>query len=349
MPRKKQLARSAFLKRIKDTIRFYDMLDKGDRVLAAVSGGPDSICLLKVLLEFKRAFSIEVAVLNMDHVLRGEESKNDSEFVKAFCESLGVECICEEIDVRARREKGLSIEEAARKLRYEFFQKSAVRKKFNVIATGHTMDDQAETVLMRFIQGTSLTGIAGIPPLRHEGDVKFIRPLIRVEKKEIILFLQKEKIKYVQDSSNLETKFTRNKIRREVMPFLEKYNPSIKRTLVNFTDALREDIAFIKAERKKIIKQYVKGKKKSASVLIRDILLQPGALRKEILKALFAKAGGNVKKLTYRHWMDMDRFLITAEKGKSLDLPGKVMLLKTRDKLVFEKSDQYLGLGKVIK
>jgi len=337
MKPKRQLSRSAFLKRIKDTVKQYDMLHKGDRVLAAVSGGADSVCLLKTLVDIRRQLGIEVIVGNLDHGLRGVESKRDSDFVKDLSGKLTLKCVHKKVNLRSTREKGRSQEEQARWQRYAFLVRAAAANDCNVIATGHTMDDQAETVLMRIICGASSAGIAGIPPIRYEKGMKIIRPLIRVPRQDILAYLKGEGLEYVVDSSNLDTKFLRNSVRREVLPFLEKYNPRLKRSLVNLSDSLREDLSFINAEKEKKVKKITNKKAGTVAVKIKDIILQSKAIRREIFKELFIKAGGNVKKLTYRHWMDMDYFLKAAEKNKSLDFPGSVRVTRRKDEVVFAK------------
>ncbi len=333
--KKKQLSDPAFLKRVKDTIKQYGMIAKGDRVLVAVSGGPDSVCLLKALHDLARKLDIELVVANMDHCLRGKESEKDSMFVRELAEDMALPFVHKKINVKSAGKKGASVEEKAREKRYEFFKEGAVAERCGVIATGHSMDDQAETVLMRVIYGSSLSGLAGIHPVRFEKGLKIIRPLIRVSRREILGFLGKSAPGYVEDSSNRDMRFLRNSVREEVLPFLEKYNPRLKRSLANLSDALREDLAFLEAEKERTMKKHVR--EKQARVDIRDLILQPKAVRREVFKELFARSGGNVKKLTYRHWMDMDHFLRAAVKNRSLDLPGNVSVTKRDGELFFRK------------
>ncbi len=329
----KTLSYSAFLKRVKDTIKHYQMFAKGDKVLVAVSGGADSVSLLKALLGIQKTLGITVVAANLDHQLRGRESRADSKFVKNIAGDLGVPCVMGRVNVKKTGVKGTSIEEKAREKRYEFLFKTAKNNKCNVIATGHTMDDQAETVMMKVIHGSSTQGIAGIPPVREEKEIRIVRPLIRVSRNEIIGFLKKSDVTYVEDSSNFDMRFLRNRIRHEILPYLKKINPKIERTLVNLSDTVREDLDLIN-----LIKNNGNVNKGMTEIDIKDILLQPGTIRKSIFKELFRNAGGNIKKLTYRHWMDMDNFLRISENKKSLDLPGKVRVMKTRGKIIFKKA-----------
>jgi tRNA(Ile)-lysidine synthase len=326
---------AAFLKQVRDTIRQYDMLRRGDRVLAAVSGGADSVCMMTALMKMKKELGVELLVGNMDHGLRGEESAADSRFVKDLAAGLGVEFLHKRTDARKGGKKGASLEERARDKRYAFLAGAASENGCGVIATGHTMDDQAETVLMKVVHGASMSGITGIPPVREEDGVKIIRPLIRTERADILAFLKRKGAAYVEDSSNSDLSFLRNRIRGELLPFLEGYNPRIKRALVNLADTLMEDLSFLEEARRKAVGKCAAVREEGISVEIRDMILQPRALRKEIFKELFRLAGGNVKKLSYRHWMEMDRLISAAEKGKSLDLPGDVRVTRERNRLAF--------------
>jgi len=338
-PRKKNLSRSAFLKRVNDTIKHYDMLHPGDKVLVAVSGGADSVCLLKALFDMRKKLGIDIVVGTLDHGLRGAESKRDAAFVKKFSEKLRFVCVSRKINLKSVLKKNASLEEHAREKRYAFLSETAAANGCNVIATGHTMDDQAETVLMRVINGSSLAGITGIPPVREERGRRLVRPLIRTARRDILEFLKKEALGYAEDSSNTDMKFQRNRTRHEILPFLEKYNPRLKRSLVNLSDILREDLEFSHDQKQRTIQKYTSGSDSGAfaRMKLKDILLQHAVLRKELFKELFRKAGGDIKGLTYRHWMDVDYFLRTASKNMSLDLPGGVKVKRTADEIMFVK------------
>ncbi len=170
------------LSKIKDTINKFNMLEKGDDVLAAVSGGVDSVVLLHVLMKLQYEYKLGLSVIHLNHSMRGAESKRDFIFVRNLAKKMGLKFIGKTINVPAiiKKEKG-SNQDIARKVRYQFFEESAKKYGVNKIATAHTLDDQAETVLMRIINGTALKGLKGIPFVRG----KFIRPLMDVERLEI--------------------------------------------------------------------------------------------------------------------------------------------------------------------
>lgn len=326
----KRLSYSGFTKKVKDTIKRYDMVRGDENILVAVSGGADSMCLLRVLMSMRAGFNLNIIVANLDHGLRGEESRRESRFVKDFCERTGIKCVQKKVKIASGKQ---SIEEKAREERYKFFLSVAKKNKCGLIATGHTMDDQAETVFMRILYGASFRGVGGIPPVREDGEVRIIRPLIRVSRKDIVDFLESSGVEHIEDSSNKDNKFRRNQVRNDILPFLEKYNPRIKRTLTNLSDEVREEVLFSDFRKKNILKDF----KDKNSVKLALILMCTKSVRKDILKMLFIQSGGNVKKLTYRHWIEMDYFLRQAEKGKVLSLPGKVEIRKKRDAVIFVK------------
>lgn len=326
------------IEQVLKTVRNYRMAKPGDTVLAAVSGGPDSMFLLHALLRLRNKLGIKkIASCNLDHCLRGKESDEDSSFVKRESRRLGIECYQKRVDIAASKAKELSTEEAARDARYAFYAEAARKAGANVVATGHTIDDQAETVLMRIVKGASLKGIVGIAPVRDDGILRIIRPLVELEKKEIVSYLDGSDIRYRIDSSNLEDKYFRNIVRREIVPFLENYNPRLKRSLFNLAEHLREDFEFIKYEKARIGKRIITESGGAVGIRLRDIVLQPSAIQKEVLRDSLEMAGGEVKKLSFRHWKEVDVLLKSKGKGSSIDLPGSIRVTRTASELVFKK------------
>jgi len=328
---KKDLVQNAF-----ETIQRQDMLEKGTKLLLAVSGGPDSIFLFHALYNLRSRLGVELYIANLDHGIRKDASKADSRFVEELSRKFSISFVHKRIDPAVYKRSKLSKEEIAREKRYEFLISSAKKLDIRTIAMGHTIDDQAETVLMRIIKGASLKGLVGIPAARYEQGIKIIRPLINISKQDIVKYLKDESISYRIDGSNQEDIYLRNKVRNRVLPYLEKYNPRIKHALTNLAQSLREDFEFIEEEKRKRTQQlFSNGDEVCLS--LKDIIVQPKALRKEILRDTLSKAGSNIKKLSYRHWQDMDDFIKRRQKGKCIDLPGDVRIKKTQDSLVFYK------------
>lgn len=311
------------------------MLKRGDRVLVGVSGGPDSVFLLYILSGLRAKLGITLRVAHLDHGIRGRSSRGDALFVKKLSKKMGLKSVFKKLDLKNLKSK-LSTEELLREKRYDFFEKTAFKFRFNTVATAHTLDDQAETVMMRLIKGASLKGAVGIHPVRNEKKLKFIRPLFEIEKKEILGFLKKEKAAFRLDRTNTDERFLRNKVRIKVLPYLAKINPRVKRSLFNLAESLREDFEFIRNEKERR-KKIIENGGYFFYIDLRDIFLQPRAMRKEIVREALCLSGGNVKKLTYRHWKDIDDFIKMKQKGKSMDLPGRVQMVKTCDRLLFKR------------
>lgn len=326
------------IERVLKTIRSYDMIAPGDIVLAAVSGGPDSALLLHCLAKLKNKLKIkEVVVCNLDHGLRGRESRADSLFVRDCASELGLKFMHKRVDLKNTARGNLSTEELARKVRYEFFNKAAAKTGANVIATGHTLDDQAETVLIRVIRGASLKGMAGISPVRREGHLRVIRPLIELEKSEILRYLADSKMPCRIDSTNAEPVYFRNVVRSEVMPFLERFNPRIKRALSSMAEHLREDFEFIAEAKDRICKNVLRKSARRVEIRLKDIVMQPKALQKEILRDSLESAGGEVKKLSFRHWKELENLMKYGRNGNSIHLPGGIKAARSADFIIFAR------------
>ncbi|MBQ3394595.1 MAG: tRNA lysidine(34) synthetase TilS [Oscillospiraceae bacterium] len=222
--------------KIFQTIRKYDMIHEGDTVAVCLSGGRDSMALFHFMVTNSRTLGIKVLAIHVNHGLR-EESRQEEEFVKSYCASLGVECLTRRLEMNDReRPSGLSTESWARDLRYRFFGEVA-RERSAKLATAHTASDRRETVLFNITRGTGIKGASGIPPVRDN----IIRPLIACTRREIEDYCEKNSLRYVTDRTNFETVYSRNKIRLEVLPVLREINSRAEESIVSFaSDA--EDI-----------------------------------------------------------------------------------------------------------
>lgn len=326
------------IERVLKTVRSFELLKPQDAVLVACSGGPDSVFMLHALVRLKNKLGLKkIAVCNLDHGLRGKESQADSLFVKNLAKELGLECFHGKVNLKAAKSGGLSTEELARKARYTFFKDAAARAHANIIVTGHTLDDQAETVLMRVIKGASLKGLVGISPSRLEGELRIVRPLIELEKREIVEYLDSLGIAYRIDHTNLEPIYFRNVVRNEIIPLLEKYNPRLKRVLFNLAEHLREDFEFIENAKAGTHGMVSVKKGGAVEVALKDLVLQPRTIQKEILRDCLQKCGGDVKKLSFRHWKEVESLINRKGKGHSIHLPGGIMAARSEKTLTFSK------------
>lgn len=233
------------VKQASQTIHKYGMIQGGQTVLVALSGGADSLCLLAVLTSLRGPLDIQLSALHVDHALR-PESADEAAAVQGICADLGIACIVRRIRVHEHMEAtGLSLQEAARTLRYQALEQVALETNAQRIAVGHTADDQAETVLMRLLRGTGATGLAGIPPVRGP----IIRPIIEVWRHQTHDFCRRYGLSYIEDASNNSDKYLRNRVRHHLIPYIEsEYNPKFRSALCRVAEVSRADEAFFDGE-----------------------------------------------------------------------------------------------------
>ena len=271
------------------------------RILCAVSGGADSMCLLHLLHSRGR----DVVAAHFEHGIRGEESLRDAAFVQSWCRERGIPCVTGHGDVPAyAREKRLSLEEAARALRYRFLEETAAEQDCAWIATAHTADDNVETVLLNLTRGAGALGLRGIPPCRG----KMIRPLLGVSRREIEDYLEKNAVPHVEDSSNESDDYSRNRIRRRVTPVLREINPGLNEAVGRTARLLAQDEDCLSGLAKDFIDRFYDGEslpgkellalhRAVASRVIRRLCRQ--SLSMEQVEAALALAGSRERKLLH--------------------------------------------------
>lgn len=243
----------------------YNMLPPGTGVLCALSGGADSMYLLHQLISLREDRCLQVCAAHYNHGLRGAESERDAAFVAQQCGKLNVPLMTGRGDVSARaRENRAGIEETARNLRYAFLNEAADALSCSRIATAHTLNDQAETVLMNLCRGSGTRGLAGIPPVRG----RIIRPLLQTGRDEIIGWLRENGVPWVEDSSNDGSDYTRNRFRHDVMPLLLRENPSSLAAIGRAAELLREDDACLCRMAEAFLRDYWNGSELPAKKLL---------------------------------------------------------------------------------
>ena len=225
-----------------ETIKKYNLIEKGDKVVLGVSGGPDSISMLNIFYELKDKLEIEIFVAHINHGLR-ENAKIDEEFVRDFCKKRNIECFVLNADVgKLAKEEKTGLEETGRKVRYEFFDEVLNKTSSNKIAIAHNMNDNAETVIMNIIRGSGLAGIKGIEPKNG----KYIRPLIESKREDIEKYCEEEKLNPRHDESNDINIYTRNKIRNVAIPYIKReLNPNIIDTIDRLSKIAKDDIDYL--------------------------------------------------------------------------------------------------------
>ena len=235
------------IRKIRTAIRTHNLFSSGDRVLAAVSGGADSVCLLHALHELAPDLALDLTVAHLDHRLRGAASRGDAKFVTDLAAGLGVPCVTGSSDVRRRaRRKGLSLEMAAREARYEFFARCAREVGAGVVATAHTADDRAETVVLKLVRGAGAAGLGGIARDTVLRGLRVVRPMLDISRSDIEAFLKQRGVSWREDASNSDVSFLRNRVRHEVLPLLEsRLNPSLRRALCRTAEVLSQEERWI--------------------------------------------------------------------------------------------------------
>jgi len=229
------------LEKFQKAVRKHHLIDKGDRVLVGFSGGPDSVFLLKTLLELKDFFEIQIACFHLNHGLRGDEALRDEEFCIDFCRAYDVPIFVDRVNVKSIMKKGESLEEVSRRVRYEKFSEYAQKFGFNKVALAHTASDVVETFFINLMRGTGIWGLRGIPPKR---DI-FIRPLIYIYREEIEDFLKREGIPFVVDSSNFSMAFLRNAVRWKIIPMLEEIRNGATKKIRETTEIVDGVVSFL--------------------------------------------------------------------------------------------------------
>lgn len=249
-----------FASKVMAAVSDYDMFRQGDRVIAALSGGADSVSLLGILKELENELGISVYACHLNHGIRGEESDSDERFCVELCRTLDVPLEVKRVNVTEMLLPHESVEQAARRIRYDFFSDCLDKFKAKTLATAHTASDNAETVLFNLTRGTGITGLCGIPPVRMLGDNRVVRPLIYCTRSDVEERLAAISQNYVTDRTNLSEEYSRNKIRLNVIPELEKINPSLQTVISRMTGILRDDNAFLEEQSDIALENAKKGR-----------------------------------------------------------------------------------------
>ncbi len=313
------------------TVKKYNMLSKGDRVLIGVSGGADSIALLEFFVSVKEKYDLDICVAHIEHGIRGEDSVNDAEFVKNYCKKLGVNFYLKTIDAPNLAKKAkMGVEEYSRMARYDFFNTIECDK----IATAHNLTDNIETLLFRLARGTGLKGACSIPAVRG----KIIRPFIEVSSGEIRKWCNDNNIPYRVDCTNSDSAYSRNLIRLEILPLFEKLNANYQDNIENFISDVNEDYAFIDDYVKSIYPKIVKNNEIDLPKLNELDL----SIKKRILIMFFDENGYSLNRIHLQSVID-----ITLKSGKSqikenvfaISAKGKIRLAKFND---LNKKDEFV-------
>jgi tRNA(Ile)-lysidine synthase len=333
------MKKADFISKAKKTIGRHNMIKSGDKVIVAVSGGPDSVALLLVLLELKKEFKLCLDVAHVNHKLRGKESDQDQAFVRKLCSDLNLNLHSKSFQVRKQARKlKLSVEECAREIRYDYLNKLADKLRAQKIALGHNRDDQAETVLIRLIRGSGSLGLSGIPPVKD----RIIRPLIDAKRVEIERFLKSNNVPFRIDSSNLRTDYLRNRVRLKLLPILKKeYNPKIEEVLSRTASILRAEEQLLNREAQKAYSKTVTQEQKDRILLDSKRFSECDEwLKRLLIRDCVKKLKGDLRELSFEKVEALTALVEKRKSGKRVDLLADVVADVTKEHLSIHRKKE---------
>ncbi|MGE5633420.1 MAG: tRNA lysidine(34) synthetase TilS [Caulobacteraceae bacterium] len=319
---------------VKATINKYNMLQKGDRIVVGVSGGPDSLCLLHILKTLSNECGYELYAAHLNHKFRGKDADEDAAFVERTCKEWGIPAWVEAFDVPAYIvETGLSPEEAGREIRYKLFNEMCDRVGANKIAVAQNLNDHIETILMRFMRGSGIDGLKGIEPVRDN----IVRPLIETDRRKIEEYCSELKLNPRIDKTNLEPIYYRNKVRLELIPYMEKnFNPNIKQALARFSNLIKDENEFLEQEAGKAFDTVAESE---AGRIIIDTGKTKGmhiALKRRLVRIAVENLSNTLNGFEFKHFEGIVD-LMDKSTGAAVMLPQKIKAYVSYDKLILAK------------
>jgi tRNA(Ile)-lysidine synthase len=311
---------------VRHTIAESNMIAPHENVLVGVSGGMDSVALLHVLLQLVPALSVRLGVAHLNHGLRGKEADRDAEFVASLAHRLQLP-FHGHVDnaLRYQKQHRVSLEEAARRLRYAFFDTVCAQHGYQKVALGHHADDNAELILMQLIRGAGMASLAGIPPIR---DATIVRPFIRLYRQQIADYCRSAGISFVTDQTNFDRRFLRNRIRHELIPALRKdYNPAVVQSLNRLSDIVREELRWTddlcEAQFRLVAINVEAGR---VVLSLNGIRHCPIALRRRIIRKTIALVKGDIRRIAFVHIDAVLQLIAVGPDGGCLHLPDRVLV-----------------------
>ena len=328
---------------IEQSNKKHRLFQTGDGLVVGVSGGPDSTALLHVLVKLRRKYGLRIHAAHLNHALLPAQARAFAERARRDSASLGVPFHLKTVDVKKSAQKSKrSVEETGRIARYAFFLQVAHKTGCNKIATAHTLDDQAETMLLRILRGSGLRGLCGIPFKRAEQNVEVVRPLLGCRKALLLNFLKENKLSYCRDKSNEDPVFARNRVRHRLLPLLEKdFNPRVSRALAALQDVCSGAQQYLRRSAGKIYRKHkIKVTRGSARLPIALIRRTEPAIASEIIFQLLADLSGDSKRFTYAQVEALLGAAHSAENGLEFRLPKNIRIIKHSKFLQFDTASK---------
>lgn len=322
--------------KVKRFIRDHALLRGGEHVLVAVSGGADSVALLYVLRELTSPLKLRLTVAHLNHKIRGKDAEKDACFVKQLARRLHLGFVGGTVAVpRLAGRLGISLEMAGRKARYDFFEKTALARGCHLVATAHTADDNAETILLMLVRGCGLQGLTGIAPSSQIGKTTVIRPFLGTERRAIEKYLRAHKISWREDASNADDAFLRNRVRHELLPLLEeKYNKNIRPTLGRLADVLRNENEYLNGLAGAA---YAESRLENGCGLnCAGLIKHHPAIRRRVLRQWLLSRGVNPETIDYQTINSIDGLLAKSGRSRAIGLAGGIIIRRNYEWLEIE-------------
>lgn len=328
---------------ILDYIRRNRLFAPGDRVIVALSGGADSVCLLVVLNELKEELGLELKAVHVHHGLRGKEADRDRDYSRDLSARLGVSFSCVQVDAALYAgEHGMSVEEAGRHLRYQIFEKERLNFSGTKIAVAHHRDDQAETILYNLFRGTGLKGLGGMRPLRD----RIVRPLLCVGREEILAYLEEKRISYCEDSTNAQTDYVRNRIRRRILPEIrEEVNRRAGENILHAGEMAAQADAYLEKQAEKILKargvgeMEASGLRPACGIDAAVLLAEDNIIRNYVIRRMIRSVNESMKDITMTH-VESAAALLFGSDRRQVDLPCGLIAVRTNGELWIKRKEQ---------
>lgn len=323
--------------KVLETIKKYNMIENGEKVVLAVSGGPDSICMLDILNDIKNDETIdinfEIVVAHVNHMIR-KEAEEDEKYVKKYCEEKQIEFYSKSIDVQKMANNNkIGVEEAGRKARYDFFDEILERTNAQKIAIAHNKNDKVETVLMHILRGSGINGLKGIEAERG----KYIRPLIECERNEIEEYCSKKNLQPRIDKTNFENEYTRNKVRNLLIPYIQKeFNPNLIQTIDRLSNLVAEEENYMDKQVANVYKELlISEKEKEIQLDLKRFNIQEKVIKSRIILYTITRLFGNSKGLEKIHIEDIIKLCSNNIGNKYLTPNKNIKILIKNHKIYF--------------
>lgn len=323
--------------RITTVIRQNQLFKPGDTLIIGLSGGADSTALLDLLAALP-AFPLRLVAAHLNHCLRGAVSDADEQFCRELAAGYKIPFESRRVDIKAAAAvDSLNLEDAGRRARISFFDELFTRWQAAAVVLAHHADDQAETVLMRLLRGSGMTGLAGMPWRNGRG---YIRPLLDITRGEIEAYLAERRLNWREDTSNLDITFLRNRIRHELLPLLERYNPAVRKALATAAGLLSEEDALLDALTRQVACQVCRFSGIDATCDITLLKSHPIALQRRLIRLMLSRLAGSLEHITHRHLENILQMTAAARPNLRTSLPQGLIAIREYDRLVIKALDE---------